>query len=79
MGTFTPAGFTFGDSIVKERMQKRQIQAEMERASQQAALQISLKCIAGGSISCRGVVAAIVSAFTVSASAGSKRYYTKHC
>lgn len=40
MGTFTPAGFTFGDSIVKERMQKRQIQAEMERASQQAALQI---------------------------------------
>lgn len=40
MGTFTPAGFTFGDSIVKERMQKRQIQAEMERSAQQAALQV---------------------------------------
>ena len=41
MGTFTPAGFTFGDSIVKERMQKQQIQAEMERASQQAAVQLA--------------------------------------
>lgn len=38
-GTFQPSHFTFGDSIVKERMQKRQIQAEMERASQQAAMQ----------------------------------------